>query len=109
MEIKTKTYECVCCKYTTILKANLIRHTKSLSHLKMSTGHVDDIRENKDEYIIRILKELEDARSLHKPLEDEIKQLKIKINKLQNPEKPIQIEEKPKEIPIKIDFSSRFS
>ena len=109
MEIKTKTYDCVCCKYTTKLKANLIRHMESVSHLKMSTGHTDNIRETKDKYIIRLEQEIKDARSLYKPLEDEIKQLKIKIKKLENPEKPIQIEEKSKENPINFDISDRFS
>jgi len=107
MEIKTKTYECVCCKYTTILKANLIRHTKSLSHLKISTGHVDDIREDKDEYIIRLQIELNNALEANKTMEEYYKN---KIKKLENPiQKPIQIEEKPKENPIKFDISDRFS
>ena len=108
-----KTYECIHCKYTTNLKTNYNRHLGSVSHIKKITGNEDGLKETNEKYIIRLLQELKDARSLYKPLEDENKLLKIKIKKLENPIKieviPIQIEEKPKENSKKFDMSDRFS
>ena len=108
METKPKTnYECICCNYKTKVKFSYDRHIESLRHLKISTGHVDDIREDKDEYIIRLQIELNNALEANKTMKEYYKN---KINKLENPiQKPIQIEEKPKENPIKFDISDRFS
>jgi len=107
METKTKTYECVCCQYITKRKINYDRHIESVRHLKIETGKPDKKREDKDEYIIRLQTELNNALEANKTMEEYYKN---KIKKLQNSiQKSIQIEEKPKENPIKFDISDRFS
>ena len=102
MEKKTKTYECVCCKYITKIKFNYEKHMETAKHLKIATGHIDNIKETKDEYIIRLQTDLENALKANKEIRE------FYQNKLKKLEKPIEIEQV-KENPIKIDISSRFS